>query len=230
MAREIAEKIFLLELPDPSSNAYLLGRNILVDPGFSTEKQLESELEEAGTALYEVETIFLTHSHADHSSNARFIPQATVCAHPKAVERLKGKELRETAFNMFGVEALPNEKFEELSEGCKMSIERSSMAQTSAKTPMLTESGAFSLQTLFTPGHTDDAVCFYESKTKTLFCGDTLFVGGVPRIFGGGSREALLGSWEKIGEKCAGARLVCTGHGPLSENLSKELEYSRRTL
>ncbi|MGB9576948.1 MAG: MBL fold metallo-hydrolase [Candidatus Norongarragalinales archaeon] len=201
----------MLELPEPSSNAFLVEGRVLVDPGLSSRGELEEELREAGTRARQVKAILLTHSHADHSSNARFFPHALVHAHPKAVERLGAGKASETAFDLFGVPPLPCKKYAVLKEE-RQEIE------------------GINLNVIFTPGHTDDAVCFYELKMRTLFCGDTLFVGGVPRIFCGGSRESLLRSWGKIEKECSGARLVCAGHGLPSKDLKKELEFSRSSL
>ncbi len=43
----------------------------------------------------------------------------------------------------------------------------------------------YNFKVISTPGHTKKDICFYESKKKWLFCGDTLFSAGCGRVFDG---------------------------------------------
>jgi hydroxyacylglutathione hydrolase len=46
----------------------------------------------------------------------------------------------------------------------------------------LVDVGKVSVEVLYTPGHTDDSVCFYNKKENFLITGDTVFVEGCGRV------------------------------------------------
>ena len=55
------------------------------------------------------------------------------------------------------------------------------------------ELAGFTIEVLFTPGHTPGGCCFYIAEEKILFAGDTLFCGSVGRTdFPGGSMSELV--------------------------------------
>lgn len=66
-----------------------------------------------------------------------------------------------------------------------------------------------------TPGHTQGSVCFYIEKENILFCGDTLFCGGIGRTdLPGGSYSDIINSIEKKLLVLPGETIVYPGHGP----------------
>lgn len=207
---KITPNIFLLELPGPSSNAYVLvdGREAaIVDPGLCKQKELEAELGEAGVVLESISRVFLTHAHADHSSNARFFPHAQLLCSQETLNCL----LQKSPTAMFLEFCVPFFSFKgtALADGAAVHL------------------GGFKLRCVNTPGHTQDAACFFEEETKTLFSGDSLFTqGSVPRVFYPEGGTELLQSWQKL-EKL-GAALVAPGHGPVSKHVARELEESRQ--
>lgn len=109
------------------------------------------------------EQVLLTHHHEDHGGNAARI-QATfgtrVLAHPAALPELDtGWRLRPYQRLFFGrpprLTAQPVPDVVELEDGMR-------------------------LQTLSTPGHADDLVCYLEPERGWLFTGD-LYIGSRPR-------------------------------------------------
>ncbi len=65
-----------------------------------------------------------------------------------------------------------------------------------------------------TPGHKEDAVCFYFEKEKTLFSGDTLFCESVGRTdLEGGDWDALMHSLQRL-MHLPEETIVYPGHGP----------------
>lgn len=75
--------------------------------------------------------------------------------------------------------------------------------------------GAFTLQVLETPGHTQGGVSLYCPIEKAVFVGDTLFYQGMGRTdFLGGSPKALLHSIEHVLFGLPEETKVYAGHGP----------------
>ena len=52
--------------------------------------------------------------------------------------------------------------------------------------------GAKSLDVLYTPGHYDDSICFFDSISKIIFTGDTIFVGRSGRTINKHSNTSVL--------------------------------------
>jgi glyoxylase-like metal-dependent hydrolase (beta-lactamase superfamily II)/rhodanese-related sulfurtransferase len=87
--------------------------------------------------------------------------------------------------NKFGVPVLMHEKA------------KSSFADARLKENDLLTIGAYRLNVIYTPGHTDDAICLYgEDK---LFTGDTLLIGSVGRTdFQNGSPESMFDTLQNL--------------------------------
>jgi len=60
--------------------------------------------------------------------------------------------------------------------------------------------GALSIQVLHTPGHINDAVCYYIEKEGALISGDTLFVEGCGRVDSEADAEVLYESLQRLKE------------------------------
>ncbi len=60
-----------------------------------------------------------------------------------------------------------------------------------------------------TPGHLNDHICFFETQSETLFCGDILFRFGCGRIFVGSFEELFL-SMQILKTIPAQALMFCT--------------------
>ena len=60
--------------------------------------------------------------------------------------------------------------------------------------------GTIKVQVMYTPGHIDDAVCFYLKKENALISGDTLFVEGCGRVNSEADAEALYKSLQRLKE------------------------------
>lgn len=73
--------------------------------------------------------------------------------------------------------------------------------------------GKIEITCLHTPGHTVGHICYYatEGEQKAVFTGDTLFVGGVGRLFEGTPEEMQHSLMEKLG-KLPPETLVYCGH------------------
>ncbi|MBN1595925.1 hydroxyacylglutathione hydrolase [candidate division FCPU426 bacterium] len=79
--------------------------------------------------------------------------------------------------------------------------------------------GSAQLQVMATPGHSRDSVCFYlPGQPGLLFTGDTLFIGGCGRIFGG-TAEQLFASLQRLAALPEDTLLYC-GHEYTLHNLA----------
>ena len=81
----------------------------------------------------------------------------------------------------------------------------------------------FSIQILFTPGHTEGSVCFHIEDF--IFTGDTLLKGKIGRIdLPGGDEHTMKKSLKRI-SKLPTRIIIYPGHGE-STTLSNELKYN----
>ena len=83
----------------------------------------------------------------------------------------------------------------------------------------------FSIQILFTPGHTEGSVCFHIEDF--IFTGDTLLKGKIGRIdLPGGDEHTMKKSLKRI-SKLPTIIIIYPGHGE-STTLSNELKYNKK--
>ena len=148
---------FDLEL-NTSAVLYRLGAT-LIDTGPPNRwPQVRSFLQEQPP-----ERVLLTHHHEDHSGNAARIQAAfgaQILAHPAALPELAAGWRLRPYQHLFWGRPLPL------------------IAQT---VPEINEmDGGLRLQTLRTPGHADDLVCYLEPERGWLFTGD-LYIGSRSR-------------------------------------------------
>ena len=74
--------------------------------------------------------------------------------------------------------------------------------------------GDLALTVLHTPGHTEGSVCFYLSRERTLFSGDTLLNAGLGRTdLPGGDARAIVASLHRL-MTLPDETVVYPGHGP----------------
>jgi glyoxylase-like metal-dependent hydrolase (beta-lactamase superfamily II) len=78
--------------------------------------------------------------------------------------------------------------------------------------------GDCKLKVIHTPGHSPGSICLFESKTKSLFSGDTVFPhGGVGRTdLPGGNTKKLLESLKGLSK--LDVKVLYPGHGKVTDN------------
>ena len=157
------------------SNAYLIDakRKTLVDAGMNAARVLPN-------ITGGLDLIILTHCHYDHIGAVPEIVTATgakVAIHEKDLPFLrsdKSSAIFNAAMPEFAVDIVLKDD-EEI------------------------DLGDMTLKVLHTPGHTPGSICLYDTDTKELFTGDTVFEGGsFGRTDIGGDSEAMVRSLEML--------------------------------
>lgn len=183
------------------ANSYLLiekGDAVLIDCG-----GVNSALEEALKGL-SLRAILLTHGHWDHVLGVAEVKEMTgaeIAMHKDDAERLADGKLSGAANYFIKQTPLVPERLLQGGE--------------------LLGYGEIELRVLHTPGHTPGCVCFIHEPTRSLFSGDTLFLGTCGRTdLPGGNWKDMLRSMRLLRE-LSGDYAVYPGHGP-STTLSVE--------
>jgi len=182
------------------SNCYIAGcektgQGVVIDPGDEGERILVAVQEMA----LDIKYILNTHAHFDHIMANEPLLKATgapLALHPLDLPLLQARG----GAALFGLEApLSPEPTISLAEGDRISF------------------GQYTLQVLFTPGHSSGHVSFYEPEAGIIFDGDVLFAGGIGRTdLPGGSYETLMNSISEKLMVLPDETVVYSGHGPVT--------------
>jgi glyoxylase-like metal-dependent hydrolase (beta-lactamase superfamily II) len=188
------------------TNAYLIlsKKPSIIDPGTYTDLVLQ-KLEEYNVKT--LEFIILTHYHYDHSQNAPKIRELTKA---KIMMHEADFQILQTRLDVEWYKNFTNFKPDVLLKGNET-----------------INLGDCILDVIHTSGHSSGSICLYESKSKSLFSGDTIFShGGVGRTdFPGGNSESLKESIEKLTK--LDIKTLYPGHGEISDKeVSKQIKKS----
>jgi hydroxyacylglutathione hydrolase len=182
------------------SNVYLLAakKPIIIDTGTGVHlKETLHQLDKHDT-LDEIDKIILTHNHADHSGGAAELSNelgVDVYVHEADSKALIEGNGALTGALMFGFpQAKLDVKF--IDDGNTI------------------DCGNVKFKILHTPGHSPGSISLFDAESKTLFCGDLVFMdGGVGRWdLPGGDYKTLVKSFEKVLE--LEIDNFYSGHGP----------------
>ena len=149
-------------------------RGALVDPGGDLDK-LKGAVERAGVTL---ETILLTHGHADHCGQAGMLAAelGLPIEGPHEADRFWISRLDEDG-PRFGMRTEVFEPTRWLEDGDTVSF------------------GEVTLEVIHCPGHTPGHVVFFHRATKFAFVGEVLFEGSIGRTdFPMGNHQDLIDS------------------------------------
>lgn len=179
------------------TNCYIIGCEetgfgAVIDPGDEAEKIL-AQVDKLGLT---VKYVLLTHAHFDHIAASSQVTETTgaVLALNRSDQPLL--EIGGGA-TLFGLPAPPVKMPEMwLEDGDTISI------------------GNYTMQVLFTPGHTPGHVSFYCRQADALFDGDVLFAGSIGRTdLPGGNYETLMDSIAHKLMTLPNQTVVYSGHG-----------------
>ncbi len=196
MFKKLSENLFGFFSENSSSNVFLIvGKlNVLIDSGSEENSSLlKSSLKEIGFSPNDVDLILHTHGHCDHFSGDILFKNPSIQMHGFDAEYVNIKDSSFTASSLLGTKFFPKIK-SFFSQNETISL------------------GTFDLQVLFTPGHTEGSVCFFEKNQKILFSGDTLFKGCPGRFdLVSGNKQKLTSSLLKL--KKLDFETLLPGHG-----------------
>lgn len=185
-------------------NCYLVSENknmVIIDPGGNVEQIIEQVIENECKVL----AVINTHGHFDHIGAVADLVDKYKCPfylHSKDARLLRSANLY---MNLFAGEKpvrIPSVDFFLDKISCPLIFDN------------------FSINVLFTPGHTDGSVCFLIGDH--LFTGDTLLKGNIGRVdLPGGDKVKLKTSLLNISDMPK-ELLIYPGHGE-SSSIAEEL-------
>ncbi len=248
--KQIIPGIYQLEVPIPNNplgrtNVYLLkgdGGHLLIDTGWEAEESfvsLKNQIAETGAELKDISHLVFTHGHGDHyglASKMRDITHAKIFLHHLDQEHMKERLTNTDAFirevqqllHMNGVptEELPDSIFK-TARGKIRGYVPPTVPDVILHGGETISNGKFSLQVIWTPGHSPGHVCFYELTQQLLFAGDHILPNITPHI----SVQSLSDN-NPLGDflqslnslKQLSVKLVLPAHEHLFTNLPKRID------
>jgi glyoxylase-like metal-dependent hydrolase (beta-lactamase superfamily II) len=176
----------------PGTNAYILGREALavIDPGPDIAEHCKRLVDEVGGRL---RWILCTHTHLDHSPNARALKAAT------------GAEV-------LGFAKVPEDGRQDTAFKPDRALRDGDVLETPE----------FRLRALHTPGHASNHLCYFLEEQKLLFTGDHVMQGSTVVISPpDGDMIVYLAMLERLlGFEQAG---FAPGHGHVIERTHDEV-------
>lgn len=190
-------------------NTYLLIKHnqaILVDPGFSSEKEYDvflKKLDESNSTLIGV---ILTHSHVDHVLGLqRVLRDFEVSVYLNTEDLFLWKNFGKQA-TMFGLRQI------------EFSFEPKALPKSDEFTV-----GCFTFKCLFTPGHSPDHTSFYFKNEGFCIAGDALFKESIGRTdLYKGNFELLAQSIKEKLYTLPDEVVIYPGHGPITTILHEK--------
>ncbi|MCL4764677.1 MAG: MBL fold metallo-hydrolase [Hyphomicrobiaceae bacterium] len=168
--RELAPGVVRLVANNPSpftfhgTNTYLIGTAelALIDPGPEDEAHFEAIMRTA--AGRPISHIFVTHTHRDHTDGLERLLRATgakVCARGRSVRSPGSLKSSPSGAEFIDIDFKPDLV---LGDGD------------------VVRGAGWRLEALHTPGHAPDHLCFAETTSKVLFCGDHVMGWNTPVV------------------------------------------------
>jgi len=214
---EIVSGITQIPARKPGSHCYVFygeDLTVLVDSGLqSNEERIRDVIGGAP------DIIINTHEHFDHiGGNKAFQGESTIAAHRfSAVKMNHGDD-----------EVLQCRAHKQDITGYRVHY----WLQNNT----LFDIGGMHLKVFHTPGHTSGCICLYESRTRTMISGDTVFADGtISLITRSGSYGEYMNSLGRL--QTIKIDRICPGHGKVisnsrdsEETLRKSIEHAREKL
>jgi glyoxylase-like metal-dependent hydrolase (beta-lactamase superfamily II) len=179
---EAADKIYEIK-PEgnelerfPLCTVYLVldDNSVLVEVGCSVQiPDILEAVAKLGFDIRKLSYIIPTHVHIDHAGGAgllaRQLPQAKVVAHSRAVKVLSNASILERLMQGF-MRVFGDDAQERFGQMLPIAAERFVLVEDGDRIPL----GDRELKVIHTPGHDPNHLCFLDTKSRGLFCGDAL--------------------------------------------------------
>ncbi|NOZ49909.1 MAG: MBL fold metallo-hydrolase [Chloroflexi bacterium] len=243
--RHLWDEIYQITTPTPfpvgDVHAYLLKADplTLIDSGVGNKagkEAMQAALAELGLQLHDIEQIVISHSHADHMGQVRWLQQASqarVLAHPRSCAKLadiaayaqQAVVWIRTILSQAGVPADRLQKVQDFYRHIPQLAASVTVDQCITEGDRL-EVGGHTWQVQYCPGHSADLNCFYDPRRRLLIASDHLLphissnaLLEPPRSAESQRRRPLLEYWQSL-ERTASLSLdwVLPGHGELIHN------------
>ena len=226
--REVVSNVSLVE-GLRGANVYVLvsgDRLTLVDSGLVGDaERIAAQLEEAGYAPSQLDSIILTHAHGDHTggaSNLVRLSGAQVVAHRDEVPYIEGTR-------SVPADSLVQRVLNWLSDRVMFRGSSCEVDRTVEDGDVIEALGG--VRVIHAPGHTPGSISLYQPERRILFCGDALFnanpMSGRPglqppiRLFTADNAEAHR-SVAKLSD--LSVEVLCCGHGePIVEGEQEKM-------
>lgn len=236
LVSEVAERIYEIK-PEgkehesfPLCTVYLVmdDKTALVETGFSI--QIPDILEAVGKLGYDIRKlsyIIPTHVHPDHAGAAgllaRQLPQTKVVAYSRAAKVLADPSILERLMQGFK-QVFGNGAQERFGGMLPIAEERIVLVEDGESIPL----GERDLKVIHTPGHDPNHLCFLDSKSKGLFCGDALgayfsdIKGRMPSCILGSDPILILQSIDKLRE--LNPAILLFSHGSATREVTEIIQ------
>lgn len=234
--REAADKIYEIK-PEgkelecfPLCTVYLIvdDKAALVETGCSNQiPDILQAVDQIGYDIRKLSYIIPTHVHPDHAGGAgllaRQLPQTKVVARSRAVKVLADPSIFEKM--MLGLKQIYGGDAEERFGGMvPVDGEKFVTVEDGDSIPL----GSRTLKVIHTPGHDPNHLCFLDTKSKGLFCGDALgaYFSEIDALFTcpvpGSDPILFLQSIEKL--KMLKPEMVLFSHGSATRDADKIIQ------
>ena len=188
------DNIVLIRLSEMDSNIYLIDDTVIDSgTGFNFTRLFQA-LKILKTDVKSIKHIINTHGHFDHIGGNGYFFDANIAIHEADADIVENGDAEKSYADFYDGKLSPREVMTRLKEGD------------------MVKADAMDLEVIHTPGHTPGSICLYDSKSKTLFTGDTIFCDGIGRTdMPGGNEEQLKASIDRLAS--LEVRRLLPGHG-----------------
>ena len=180
--REVADKIYEIKPQGKGLDCFPLGTvylivddNIaLVETGCPVQvPDILDAVDRLGYDIRKLSYIIPTHVHLDHAGGAgllaRQLPQAKVVAYSRAVKVFVGRSILERMMQGFK-KIYGDDALKRYGEMVPVAEDRFVKVEDGDRIPL----GHSELKAIHTPGHDPNHLCFFDTKSGGVFCGDAL--------------------------------------------------------
>lgn len=237
--REAADKIYEIK-PEgkalecfPLCTVYLIVDDTaaLVEVGCPVQiPDILEAVDQLGYDIRKLSYIIPTHVHLDHAGGAgllaRQLPQAKVVAHSRAVKVLADPSILDRMMQGF-MQIYGDDARQRFGEMVPIAEERFVRVEDEDRIPL----GNRELKVIHTPGHDPNHLCFLDTRSRGLFCGDALgaYFSEIDALFTcpvpGSDPFLFLQSIEKL-QKLK-PELVFFSHGSTTRDADKMIQSAK---